>query len=125
MLSSREYNLLSLIFLITINQGHLKKIVTEAPDIANGLLLPQSLDLTPILILHPLLLLLPHLQLHVLVDGDLGRPVHLEREQEGRSLLRFENDGFFGNDVEYGVIPHRLVHEWNVDLSWQPLVDLN
>ena len=78
MLSSREYNLLSLIFLITINQGHLKKIVTEAPDIANGLLLPQSLDLTPILILHPLLLLLPHLQLHVLVDGDLGGPVHLE-----------------------------------------------
>ena len=45
-------------------------------------------------------------ELEVLVDGDLSRSVHLEREQQRGSLLRLEDDGLFGYDVQDCVIAH-------------------
>lgn len=58
------------------------------------------------------------------LEGDLGRSVHLDTEEKGAPLLCLEYSRFFRNDVQHGVVSHRLVDKWNIDSSRQLLVNV-
>lgn len=84
-------------------------------------LVPKALNLGFLRLLSILIVL----QLIILINRDLCRPVHLECEHQRCSLLRDKHFGFLNQNIENGVVANGFVHERNVDLCWQALIDLD